>query len=422
VNLLSAPVTLRHGRRPALPPRGPSDWLDRLARGRRADELPALMANVHTLCAHGHGLAARLALRAAQADDALPTAAERTGLALAVARDHLLRLAHDWPRLLPAGGGVLVPGGGGGGGRDGALLPLDGAPPWQAGLDEAERLARLPGWLHQHWLAEAPGELLAALVADPIDAALAWARRTPTSLARLLARELPPALALCTPHRPLRVPVRDHQFDQQLDQQLDHQRDAHRDTQRDHQRDHQRGTLSDSLDDPTRDPLRNPVRDPLRAPLGSLWAAAPLALPAQAVPDTGPWCRVHDSAPPHAHNAGMRLIARLLDLLRLAMRGAVDWLWAAGQTLAPGRGRAWVEVGRGLLGYEVTLGTGSSGAPAVLSLRVLSPTDWNLHPEGVLADALAGVRDAASATRLAVAFDPCVPFEIELASAEAHHA
>jgi hypothetical protein len=435
VNLLSAPVTLRPGRRPALPPRGASDWLDRLARGRRADELPALVANVHTLCAHGHGLAARLALRAAQADDARPTAAERSALALAVVRDHLLRLAHDWPRLLPAGDGTLLPGGGtllsdGGG----ALLPLDGAPPWQAGLDEAQRLARLPGWLQQHWLAEAPGELLAALVADPIDAALAWARRTPTPLARLLARELPPALALCTPHRPLRVPLRvplrDDQFDHQFDQELNHQCDTQRNTQRDTRRDTQRDTQGDSQRDHQRDhpdgrhreTLGDPLADPLRDHAGSLWAAAPLTLPTQAVPDTGPWCRVHDSAPPHAHNAGMRLIARLLDLLRLAMRGGVDWLWAAGQTLAPGRGRAWVEVGRGLLGYEVTLGTGSSGAPAVLSLRVLSPTDWNLHPEGVLADALAGVRDAASATRLAVAFDPCVPFEIELASAEAHHA
>lgn len=338
MNALLGQVTLRPGRRPALQHARPAGWLQRLTEGRPADELPALVATVHTLCAHGHWLAARLALRAAQADDARPSADEHGTLALAVARDHLLRLAHDWPRLLP---GPALP-----------SLPLHEAPPWQTGLREAERLAHLPGWLQQHWLGEPAATLQAALEADPVGAALAWARRTPTALARLLARELPPALALPTPHRPLR--------------------------------------LADA----------------------TLPAGTPLRLPADAVPDTGPWCRHHDSQPAPAHNAGMRLIARLLDLLRLAAPGGSSWLWAAGHTVAPGRGRAWVEVGRGLLGYEVQLGNGF-GPPRVEALTLLSPTDWNLHPQGVLAEALAGVHDSDSATRLAVAFDPCVPFSID---------
>jgi hypothetical protein len=134
------------------------------------------------------------------------------------------------------------------------------------------------------------------------------------------------------------------------------------------------------------------------------------------VPDTGPWARTHDSAAHAAHNAGMRLIARLTDLLRLAAPGGTHWLLARGRPLGPGRGEALVEVGRGLLRYEV--GLDAAQEPAVVqSLQVTSPTDWNLHPRGVLAEALRDVDDAPSATRLAVAFDPCLPFDIETTEA-----
>jgi hypothetical protein len=103
----------------------------------------------------------------------------------------------------------------------------------------------------------------------------------------------------------------------------------------------------------------------------------------------------------------------------VAAPAGVDWLWAAGHAVSPGRGRAWVEVGRGLLGYEVTLDP-HAGIPTVATLRLLSPTDWNLHADGVLAHALRSVDDTPAATRLAVAFDPCVPFTIHAATEAAH--
>jgi hypothetical protein len=326
-------VTLRPGRPDAvsvLPSRG---WLNRLASGRGVDELPRLVASVHTLCAHGHALAARLALRAAEGQFATPSHAERESLALAVARDHLLRIAHDWPRLLPEGG--LEP------------LPLHECPAWRAGGSDAERLAALGEWLHRHWLDVPPAGLLEALRSDPAGAALLWSRRAGTPPARLLRRELPAALALPTRHRPLRADT------------------------------------------------------------------ASAALPAFEVPDTGPWTRVNDTSAIPAHNAGMRLIARLADLLRLAAPGGEQWLLAQGTPAGHGRGLARVEVGRGLLCYEVGVHDESS----VAFLRVASPTDWNLHPAGVLAEALQRVDDSRSATRLAVAFDPCVPFDIELREA-----
>ncbi|WP_395704065.1 hypothetical protein [Aquabacterium sp.] len=341
MNGLLGHVRLRPGQPDALQLHGPRGWLERLALGRRADELPALMASVHTLCAHGHALAARLALQAAQGASGTAGEGERTALALAVARDHLLRIAHDWSRLLPRGGGEP--------------LPLQDCPAWARAGRPHERLAALAPWLHRHWLDRPVPALLAELGADPLGATQRWMRQVDTPLARLLVRELPAALALPTPHRALCAAS----------------------------------------------------------------ASQGITMPSRAVPDTGAWSRAHDTAATPAHNAGMRLIARLVDLLRLAAPAGPDWLLAAGHALAEGRGLALVEVGRGLLCYELGVDM-AQGQPSVRSLRVTSPSDWNLHPAGVLAEALRTVDDAPSATRLAVAFDPCVPFEIALP--EAAHA
>lgn len=334
-------VTLQPGRPDTVLPPPPRSWLGRLAAGRRAAELPRLVASLHALCAHGHALAAGLAWRAAQGEPAAPSPAEREALAVAVARDHLLRIAHDWPRLLPEGGAKP--------------LPLHDCPAWQAGRSDADRLAALPPWLQAHWLGLPAGELLPHLTgsgADPVHAALRWVGCSDTPLTRLLARELPPALNLATPWRPLAAPCAS--------------------------------------------------------------AAGPSAA-AVAVPDTGPWARAQDGAAPPAHNAGMRLIARLTDLLHLVAPGGTQRLLAQGWPGGESRGLARVEVGRGLLCYEV--GLSDAPEPTIATLHVASPTDWNLHPAGVLAEALRGVADRPSATRLAVAFDPCVPFDIVLPEA-----
>ena len=81
--------------------------------------------------------------------------------------------------------------------------------------------------------------------------------------------------------------------------------------------------------------------------------------------------------------------------------------------LAPGEGLAWVEMARGLLVHRVRLQDSADG-PLIADARVLAPTEWNVHPQGHLAQALARLdpADAQSAARLAVAFDPCVAFEV----------
>lgn len=326
-------IELRPGRRPAILRSPRPDLPALLALGRPAANLPAAMATLHTLCAAGHRLAAGLALQAARGDRSPVDGAARQALRLAVAREQLLRIAHDWPRHLP-GAPPTAPG-------------LQACPLWQdadAATDEA-RMQALAGWLQQQWLGQPPSALVQALDDDPVGAALAWARHASGALPALLASVLPRALSLRTAHAPPELA------------------------------------------------------------------------------DTGPWNRLHDAHRRPADNAGMRLIARLHDLLRLALPDGQDWLHASAVAVAPGIGEARVEVGRGLLHYRV----GLDGDDCVATLRLQSPTDRNFHPRGLLAQALAGLQGADAATDalcLATAFDPCEPLRIVAAGAvlESGHA
>jgi hypothetical protein len=84
-------------------------------------------------------------------------------------------------------------------------------------------------------------------------------------------------------------------------------------------------------------------------------------------------------------------------------------------------GLGWTEMARGLLLHWIEL---TPDGQHIAAARVLAPTEWNFHPRGVLAGALAALPDqpadtlAASARRLAVAFDPCVEIAVELPTVE----
>lgn len=120
----------------------------------------------------------------------------------------------------------------------------------------------------------------------------------------------------------------------------------------------------------------------------------------------------------------VRLLARLLDLARLADRlrelahgGAVQpWLRAAG--LRPGTGVAAVETARGVLIHLVTL-----EGERVARWRIVAPTEWNFHPDGAFVRGLVGcpAQDEAGVKRaaalLAHALDPCVAFEVSVGHA-----
>jgi hypothetical protein len=115
----------------------------------------------------------------------------------------------------------------------------------------------------------------------------------------------------------------------------------------------------------------------------------------------------------HAITAWARLEARWQELLdiaaapRLVDDATHDPLLSSGALkLGEGQAIAWCEMARGLLLHWLQL----DGHGAVAQYRVLSPTEWNFHPQGALALALAalGAQDRAAAQTLAAAFDPCV--------------
>jgi hypothetical protein len=73
---------------------------------------------------------------------------------------------------------------------------------------------------------------------------------------------------------------------------------------------------------------------------------------------------------------------------------------------------------RGLLVHQVEI-DGADREPRVAACRVLAPTEWNLHPAGVVAqtiDALYTTEPVAAVERrvrlLMAAFDPCVPLDV----------
>jgi hypothetical protein len=120
--------------------------------------------------------------------------------------------------------------------------------------------------------------------------------------------------------------------------------------------------------------------------------------------------------------ADARLLARLVELAELPTRLRTgDATVLRAWTLADGTGVAGVETSRGWLAHIARLDGGR-----VADYRIISPTEWNFHPAGTLATALrrlpADARLEDRVRRLALAFDPCVDYGIEIRASECDHA
>jgi len=326
-----------------------------LLRGRKADELPALLAALFTLCAQAHRLTAQHAVAAARGEGPDAPLAERQALQAATAREHLLRIAHDWPRQLDGITLCMV------------TADLRGCPLWHAARPLAERLAALPAWLHTHWLGMPVQAWLDRHAADP-RWAVAWceAQRHGSPVAALLWRHRADAIDAEAPARPLAL-----------------------------------------LDAPaaTLPLLALRMAERPRFCAEPDWHGQPA--------ETGPWTRALDAATPVPDNAWMRLIARLADLLRLAQPAGSCRLARGALALGQHAAIAWTEMARGLLVHRVQL---DASGERVADCRVLAPTEWNFHPRGTLAQALVPLRGPRALPRarcLAAAFDPCVEFRIE---------
>jgi Ni,Fe-hydrogenase I large subunit len=105
--------------------------------------------------------------------------------------------------------------------------------------------------------------------------------------------------------------------------------------------------------------------------------------------------------------------ARWLELVELAVadpqdagHGRAPLLASGALHLTDGQALAWCEMARGLLLHWVQV----DAEGLVQDYRVLAPTEWNFHPQGALAQAVAALpADAVGTARtLAAAYDPCV--------------
>ncbi len=136
--------------------------------------------------------------------------------------------------------------------------------------------------------------------------------------------------------------------------------------------------------------------------------------------ETGALARCHAHTPvrqwlaQRGRGVGARMLARLLELALLPawLRSAETTVLRA-WTLPNQIGVAGVETSRGLLLHLVRLADGK-----VEQYRIIAPTEWNFHPAGPLAEALANLpADAelhAAARQIALSLDPCVDYGITL--------
>ncbi|OGB54592.1 MAG: hypothetical protein A2503_12405 [Burkholderiales bacterium RIFOXYD12_FULL_59_19] len=367
------------GRRPVMG----HGTLGRLLRGQQGEAVERTLGQVFTLCSHAHRRAARLALNAAHPhpEKRLPNE-PAVLLWLETARDHLRSMALDWPRrqlgvpIKPAQLAWL---------RDCPLSMSHTA--HQSTEDQAwEALTQLRCWLEDRILGQPTGSWLIH-------------HREPAALAqwcRSHAPNLPPAQALHTWHELAHAlaPATHH---------------------------------LDLLD-------TNPVQQAAALQALALalandinFAQRPTWLGQGA--ETGPWTRLrHRNKTTAAATAWTRLSARWTELMEIAAiqphtpaQHMPDVLASGAQQVGEGQAIAWCEMARGLLLHWVQL----DAQGQVADYRVLAPTEWNFHPQGVLAKALSTLapQDTASALALAAAFDACVDCQVSTpTSPETPHA
>ena len=340
--------------------------LGRLLQGQRGEQVGRTLSSVFTLCAHAHRRCAELALAAAQSPQAAPERPAPVLLYLETARDHLRSIALDWPQRLPELGldAQRMDG------LRGCPLPLAGARPVNDEDVAWQTLGALRTWLESavlkqdalSWLQECR---------EP-DALVSWCQAQGDRLlpARCLLEWHPMAHTLRPPLRALDVLSDDAPLQEAGLRELGH-------------------ALAQE-DDFAQHPT---------------WLGQPA--------ETGAWTRLRHRQQDMARSAWTRMSARWVELVELAVadpqgagQGGAPLLASGALQLAEGQSLAWCEMARGLLLHWVKV----DAAGAVQGYRVLAPTEWNFHPQGALAQAVAALpADALSTARtLAAAYDPCV--------------
>lgn len=339
-----------------------------LLRGKPAQLAPQQLPLVYTLCGESHRLAAQLAIDAASGLRALPTKQENLNLSIETAREHVRRIWLDWPRLFGTENVAT---------NVAAIQSLRHCPIWQENRkeDAAVRLLAMRGWIETEVLGEALEEWLLRWQTDPVECLLDWVARVETFPAKLL-RDIEyeaVRVSVCAPSL------------------LVHQ------------------DSSSLLEIAEGIAARNDFE---RFPSYIGYVC-----------ETGVWSRLQgmEQHQQLKDNLWMRMGARIAELVMLSVPERQQLALGA-IALSPGIALAWCEMARGLLLHWVRLDR-SAPQSLIADYRVIAPTEWNFHPTGVVARALAALPVARSTCEqrdvvrhvgmLAAAFDPCVSYRIE---------
>lgn len=335
-----------------------------LARGRPARQLPELLGSVFALCGGAHRVAARHAVAAAlghPGDDDRPTLQRL--LQTDTLREHLRRLWLDLPGLTPA---LPRP--------DAAVLGMPDAPtaaaiPAAPGA-RADRgaVTAARAWVEHHVLGQRVVDWLAMWSDDPSSCIERWSSTATTWPARWLQAVRRLDVGPSQPGLPLQVHASPHELRR----------------------------------------LAATLRREAGFALAPTWRGR--------TAETGCWTRAADplgrAAPPGPAGLTRRGAARIAEVARLVATGGDAWLSQGGLVLDAGEGLGWCEMARGLLIHWVRL----DGEGRVTDCRIVAPTEWNFHPFGPVARALARLNPDVDDTRvrlLAGAYDPCVAVTVD---------
>lgn len=341
-----------------------------LLRGKPAQSAPQQLARLYSLCGESHRITAQLAIDAAAGLRTQATSQERLKLMAETMREHVRRIWLDWPRLFaqPDQNMTIA-----------ALQSLRDCPLlMEHNVDNLlAASSRFRQWIESAVLGESAPEWLTAWQTNPIECMLDWVARAHTFPAKLLRDIEYDAVQIQTSATPF-VPHSKIEILHALARRIE------------------------------------TVEDFERAPSN-----------ADMVCETGIWTRLDGFGEIRSlgNNLWLRMGARIAELVLLSeWQQAQNRLALGSLTLAPGLALAWCEMARGLLLHWVRL-EHTGATQCITDYRVVAPTEWNFHPSGVVAHALAAMpiaRDAiaqAQVTRqvniLAAAFDPCVNYKIE---------
>ena len=109
----------------------------------------------------------------------------------------------------------------------------------------------------------------------------------------------------------------------------------------------------------------------------------------------------------------VRQIARLIELAKIPSDITRIWETLNADENIPGFGQ--VETARGRLTHSVVLDDG-----VIVDYKILAPTEWNFHPEGVVARSLASLpleneNDLKDVAKMVIeAIDPCVAYDVRV--------